>query len=292
MIWTKHLRLALPMRVAQPSVPPRGGKVPYIRYVPLKSRFLRQLVFQVILLVLAGCSQQHLVQKFASQAEQDLARHYFDLLRQKRLEDIEPVIDSSIRGPSLHDTLGKMAALIPAGEPTSVTLVGVNRMNMAGATTTLNLTFEYDFSGKWLTMNVAVKRQGGNSSIVGFNVNPESTSLEQQNKFTLGRRTSVQYIVFALTIALPLLTIWSLVVCVRTKLKGRKWPWVLFILFGIGKFAVNWTTGDWAFTPLSIQLFSAAAAAPLYGPRTLAISIPLGAVMFLLRRSETFSVED
>jgi hypothetical protein len=252
--------------------------------MPLESRLLRQFAFQVLLLVLAGCTQQNLLQKFASQAEQDLARHYIDFLRQNRFEDIERVIDSSIGGPSLHGTLGKMAALIPAGEPTSVTLVGVNRMNTASATT-LNLTFEYDFSGKWLTMNVAVKRQGGNTTIVGFNVNPEPASLEQQNKFTLTGRTSVQYIVFALTIVLPLLTIWSLVVCVRTKLKGRKWPWVLFILLGIGKFAVNWTTGQWAFAPLSIQLFSAGAFAPLYGPWTFAISIPLGALIFLLRRS-------
>jgi hypothetical protein len=55
-------------------------------------------------------------------------------------------------------------------------------------------------------------------------------------------------------------------------------------LLGVGKFAVNWTTGQWGFMPLSFQLFSAGAFAPLYGAWTLSISLPIGAIWFLLRR--------
>ncbi len=254
---------------------------------------LRQLIVPALLLLFAGCSQSDLVQKFASPEDQALAKSYIDLLRQHRFEDIEKVADSSIGGASLHNTLVKMAALIPPGEPTSVTLVGAHRssVNLVGAhrmniadSSTVNLTFEYGFSGKWLVINVAVKRQGGSTTIVGFRVIPQPASLEEQNKFTLIGKTQIQYLVFTLTIILPLLTLYVLVVCVRTKLKGRKWPWVLFIIFGFGKFAVNWTTGQWAFAPLSLQLFSASAFAPLYGQWTFAISFPLGAATFLLLR--------
>ncbi len=249
----------------------------------MESSLLRQFVVLALLLVLAGCSQADLLQKFASPEDQALARSYIDLLRQQRFEDIEKAADRSIGGASLHDTLVKMATLIPPGEPTSVTLVGAHKMKMADSST-VNLTFEYGFSGKWLVTNVAVKRQGGNTTIVGFSVIPRPTSLEEQNKFTLSGKTPIQYLVLALAIILPLLTLCSLVVCVRTKLKGRKWPWVLFVIFGFGKFAVNWTTGQWAFAPLSVQLFSASAFAPLYGQWTLAVSVPLGAITFLLLR--------
>jgi len=244
---------------------------------------LRQFIVSLILLAAAACNQQDLLQKFASPADQSLARHYIDLLRQQQYEGIERSIDPSIGGSSLHDTLVKMAALIPAGEPTSVTLVGAHQMRGAGAST-INLTFEYEFSGKWLLINVAVKRQGGNTTIVGFHVDPQPGSLEQRNKFTLSGKTPLQYIVLTLAIILPLLTLCALVVCVRTKLKGRKWPWIMFVLFGVGKFAVNWTTGQWVFAPLSVQLFSAATSAPLYGEWTVGISVPLGAIVFLLRR--------
>lgn len=249
----------------------------------MESSLLRQLVVPALLLLLAGCSQADILQKFASPEDQELARSYIDLLRQQRFEDIENVADPSVGGASLHDTLVKMATLIPPGEPTSVTLVGAHQMKMADSST-VNLTFEYGFSGKWLVANVAVKRQGGNTTIVGFSVIPQPTSLEEQNKFTLSGKTPIQYLVLALAIILPLLTLCALVVCVRTKVKGRKWPWVLFIIFGFGKLAVNWTTGQWAFAPLSFQLFSASAFAPLYGPWTLAASVPLGAITFLLLR--------
>jgi len=60
--------------------------------------------------------------------------------------------------------------------------------------------------------------------------------------------------------------------------------WGLFILFGIGKVAVNWTTGQWEASPLALQLFSASAGASLNGPWVFAVSLPLGAIVFLLRR--------
>lgn len=246
---------------------------------------LPKLFLSMILLLLVGCSQSELLQKFASPEEQSLAKGYIDLLRQQKFDDIEKAIDASISGASLHNTLIQMSSLIPNGEPTSVKLVGAHRMNMDDSTT-VDLTFEYEFPEKWLLANVAVKRQGGNNIIMGFNITPQSASLEEQSKFTLKGKTTIQYIVFTLAIIFPLLTLYALVICVRTKLKGRKWPWVLVVIFGFTQFAVNWTTGQWAFMPLSFQLFSASATAPLFGQWTLAVSLPIGAVIFLMLRKK------
>ena len=65
---------------------------------------------------------------------------------------------------------------------------------------------------------------------------------------------------------------------------GRKWPWVLFILFGIGSLAVNWTTGETQVSALALRLFSISISGALYGPWVLAVSFPLGALVFLFRR--------
>jgi hypothetical protein len=226
-----------------------------------------------------------MLQKFASPEDQSVAKHYIDLLRQRQYDVIEAAMDPSIQSKSLHETLVDMAALIPAGDPTSVTLIGANSMITTGAKT-INLTYKYDFSGKWIEANVAVKRQGSATTIVGFNVYPQASSLEDQNKFTLSGKSPVQYLVLGLAVILPLFTLFTLVICVRTKLKGKKWPWVLFVLFGLGKLAVNWTTGQWDITALSFQLFSAAAFAPANGPWTLSISLPIGAIIFLMRRKQ------
>jgi len=63
----------------------------------------------------------------------------------------------------------------------------------------------------------------------------------------------------------------------------RKWAWIIFILFGIGKISINWATGEWTIVPLSIQLFSSSAFAALNGPWIIAASLPLGAIMFITR---------
>jgi hypothetical protein len=132
--------------------------------------------------------------------------------------------------------------------------------------------------------NVAVEEKNGAKTIVGFNVNPITQSLETQNRFTLVGKDAVHYTVLLAAVAAALLTLYSLVVCARSKPLRRKWLWVLFILFGFGKAAVNWTTGEWGIAPLSVQMFSASAVAPLYGPWTIAASLPLGALMFLFYR--------
>lgn len=246
---------------------------------------LRQFFMSLLLLALVGCNQADMIQKFASPADQTLAKSYIDLLRQQRFEDIEKAADPSIAGPALHDALVQMAAFIPAGEPSTIMLVGAHRMNRDDSST-VNLTFEYGFSGKWILTSVAVRNHGGKATIVGFSVVPQPASLKQQNRFTLTKKTPIQYLVFALAIVFPLLTLWALVVCGRSKLKGRKWPWVLFVMLGFGKFAVNWTTGEWSFAPLSLQLFSAGAFAPLYGQWTVAIALPIGAITFLILRKK------
>ncbi len=250
--------------------------------------FLRQFMVGALcalLFVLGGCNQNDLLQKFASSAEQAQAKGYIDLLRQQRFDDVEKAADSSIAGATLHGTLVAMAGFIPAGEPKSITLVGAHR-SLMNDTTTVNTTYEYEFPDRWLLINVALKSQAGKTTIVGFSAVPQHKSLAEQNRFTLEGKTPMLYAILALSVLLPLFTLFALVLCIRTPFKGRKWPWVLFVLVGFGRLSVNWTSGDWSFAPVYFQLFSAGAFASPYGPWTLSIALPLGALIFLLKRSK------
>ena len=228
-----------------------------------------------------GCSQEELLQRFSSPEDQATAKSYIDRLRTGDFDEIEKSLDPSIRTPNIRDTLVKMAGLIPNQEPTSVKLVGAQSSRMPDANT-VNTTFEYNFGDKWLLANVAVRDRQGTKTIVGFNVNLMTQSLEAQNTFTLAGKSTTHYAVLVAAVAAALVTLYSLVVCARTKLPRRKWLWVLLILVGVGKVAVNWTTGEWGIAPLSVQLFSASAFAPIYGPWTIAVSLPLGAIVFLI----------
>jgi hypothetical protein len=186
----------------------------------LEACLLRHFVVSMFLLTLGACTQQDSMQKYASSADRSLARHYIDLLRARQFEEIERSMDPMLVDPSLHRTFVRMAASIPAGEPTSVTLVGVDKED-GTRFSTLNLAFEYDFSGKWLLINVQVKRRpDGTTTISGFSVHPQPSSLEQQGKYVPGK-TSLQYAMMGLVILLPLLALGALGLRIRTKLKAK-----------------------------------------------------------------------
>ena len=86
----------------------------------------------------------------------------------------------------------------------------------------------------------------------------------------------------------------------RTKMRKRKWLWIISSsLIGIGKVTMNWSTGklsliqetvnatgghSYNFDFLSFQLFGASAFAQPYGPWILSVSLPFGAILFLLKR--------
>jgi hypothetical protein len=242
------------------------------------------LGYVVLFSLLAACSQEEILQKIASPADQAIARKYIDDLRTLDFVDIEKVADPSIADELAGGTLAKMAALIPATTPTSVTLVGANRFSSGSAGTVLNLTFEYQFGSQYLLTNVATKTKRGVMTIVGFRVQPETASLETQNQFRLSGRSALQYAVLGGAIIAAIFTLVVLVICIRTKMKRRKWLWILFVLFGFGKLSVNWATGQWGVMVLAAQLFSASGTAAFFGPWIVSVSLPVGAVIFLINR--------
>ena len=269
--------------------------------------FVRFMAVGLTLLSGVGCSQDALLQKFASAEDQATAKKYVDDLRTGRYAEIEAVADPSIKGPTMRGTLEQMAGLIPDEEPSSIKLVGAETTKGPGGTIK-NLTFEYGFGDKWLLVNLATQSRADVFTIVGFNVYlPDgrtvlftlakavgddrwdkaqivAQSLADGNRFGLTGKTPGQYLILALAILLPLLTLYALILCARTKMVRGKWLWIVVILLGVGKVAVNWTTGEWQVTPLAIQLLSVSAFTAGYGPWVVAVSVPLGAILFLFRR--------
>jgi len=242
-----------------------------------------RLIAVLSVALLVGCNQQDAIRWFASAQDQATARGYIDDLRHGEWAPIERQIDPGLASADLHGTLLRMANLIPREEPLSVKIVGAQTVHTPEGTAK-NLTFEYEFPSGWLVFNVATREKAGHFTIVGLQVYPQPASLEAQNRFRLAGKTPLEYWVLALAVICPLLTLVAGVVCIRSKLNRRKWPWLLFILIGVGKLWVNWTTGAWGVSVLFVQLFSASATAQLYGPWIISFSVPLGAIIFLLRR--------
>jgi hypothetical protein len=80
-------------------------------------------------------------------------------------------------------------------------------------------------------------------------------------------------------------TLWTAVLIARTEMPHR-WGWVVVALLGIGKVAINWTTGEMGTTLFSLPLFGGSISrSGAIGPWIVAFTFPLGAIMALYRRS-------
>jgi hypothetical protein len=59
--------------------------------------------------------------------------------------------------------------------------------------------------------------------------------------------------------------------------------WIIFILIGLAKLNLDWTTGQMGFRLIAFQIPGAGISKMgLYAPWILSVSVPLGAILFLI----------
>lgn len=235
-------------------------------------------------LLISGCDQANVMKKLTPPEAESAAKKYIELLRDKKFEEIEKNLDPSMKGQDVRKMLTKMAEAIPAKNPDTVKVVSLQATKRSDVSTT-NITFEYQFQRDWFLINVATEKKGDSTTIVGFNVNTIPDSLEQLTKFTIKEKTPLQYTFLVMAIIIPLFVIYSLVLCLRTDIDKFKWLWIAFVMLGFVKFSINWTTGGWAVAPFSVLLFGVGAYAPPYGSWVISFSLPVGAIIFILKRN-------
>jgi hypothetical protein len=120
--------------------------------------------------------------------------------------------------------------------------------------------------------------------VTSFSDYAESESLEEANRFTFTGKEPVQYVILAAAIGSLALMIYAFVLCIRTPMEKRKWLWIILVFVGVAKVGVDWTTGETFFRLLYIFIPAATAGKDLYGPWSISVSIPLGALLFLIYR--------
>jgi hypothetical protein len=249
---------------------------------PLASAF-RILGLLVIPLLLAACNQALVMSVLAPPQDKSVAEYYIGLFIAGNLGTIERDLDPAMDAGDTNAKLTEAFKLVPQVPPISTKLVGMKVLTFNGEYTT-SFSYEYQYPGKWLIISVATRGKGADFHITALTVQEITAPLEQINRFTLSGKSGVQYLVLAAIPIVALITLMALVLCIREKGIKLKWLWIIFILLGIGAFGVNWKNGDTGLQIASMQLFSASAIAAPYGPWILRISLPLGALIYLIRR--------
>jgi len=236
----------------------------------------------LLLVLLAGCDQANLMREMTAPEDESAAINYVDLLRQNKVDQIEKDLDHSLEDAGTQSMLASMAGLFPNQQPVSVKVVGMQGFR-DGAFSSVNITLEYEFPEKWLLANVVTKRGSGSVTITGFHVYEISDSLEHRNRFTLADMSVGKFTTLLFAVVAVVLSLYAFVVCIRTNLK-RKWLWSIVSLLGVGQLSINWITGEARINALAFHLPPGGATATPYGPWVVYVSLPVGAILFLLLR--------
>jgi hypothetical protein len=242
---------------------------------------------------ISGCFQYAYGDSDAAAPHIAFAKEFFDLLRTGNLDVARSRINPAAVKPELQRSLQDASRLFPHQEPrdvkTIVDFVNVHCENgpVGGTTDTwrANVTLQYEFAGVWLLASATVSKNADAMLIDGVEVERIAGPLDKINSFSFERKSTFQYAFLAAVCAMPIFIVAALVICFRTPLPKHKWLWSIFIAFGVGQIALNWTTGRIDVSLLNVQLLGAGFVKPsAYTPVYLLLSLPLGAIVFLARR--------
>jgi len=250
-----------------------------------------------ISVMLAGCKLVSLPQALIPPAEQTFAGDFVELLRTGNLDAADSELSTRNQSPEIRAGIAKVAAIFPPGEVLSVDTTNWRHTHFTStnrpSVDQTDFEFQYHIANEWLLADVILIRQDDRLFVDGVRATPMSGPLQELNRFTVVGKPTGNYLFLAVTIAMPLFIIYALVACVRTRGLRRKWLWIIFILLGVGVFVLNWTTGRLAINPLYVQILGAGfTRSGFYGPWHLAVSIPVGAIVFLLRRQALARQQD
>jgi hypothetical protein len=233
-------------------------------------------------LKLYGYDRASLLKKNMTQEDETLARDCVNLLFQDRFDEIEARLDPSVKNADTHEKLAEMSTFFPS-EPISVKTVEAGVVHGRDSSTT-TITLEYQFQRSWLLAHIVIRTKDGLRTITAFRITPTAEPLEVMNEFTLDDKGFSQYAGLLLALSVTALTLYAFALCIRMKIGRKKWVWLLAILAGVCRLTVNWTTGEWFFTPLAFLIPPVTISCTAYGPWMLQIFSPVGAIAFLRLR--------
>jgi hypothetical protein len=237
----------------------------------------------LFVLALLGCDRSSMMKKMIPEQDAAVAKHYTEAIRHGEYEALEQDAGPSLAGPELRGMLVNMTTIFPdpTEEPTSLKPVALGFFRKADGATNTSITLEYEFREKWVLAEVVTQKINGKVMLMGIQVRSIPESIETLNGFNFLGKGGSQYTVLLLALMAPLLALYAFVMCIKARLGMSKWLWLAFILVGVGKLAVNWTTGQVFFTPFAVQLVPGGASALGYAPWMVYTSLPIGAIAFL-----------
>ena len=241
---------------------------------------MKPLIVLVFVFFLASCNRAELVESMVPQDKKAKAIEILETLRKGTGDEMLPILAENLQNPEAAQTIAYIAEGLPDTDYSDLILVDY-RWRKVNSKEFYHFVFEYDFSGRYILTDINLEKRDSDLLIAGIHANELPKSVRELSQFTFENKSITHYIIFLAAVIFPLITLYTLIVCIRTKGLKRKWLWCLFTLIGVATFNLNWHNCDFNMQLLSIKLFNSGfLSSGAYGPTFINVSIPLGVILF------------
>ncbi len=236
----------------------------------------------ILLLCLAGCSQEGWNDRLASAQEQARALRIADQVRAGRLDKISEEATSELR-PQLPSYMTQIATLMRSVRG-AFHLQTVSSFSLSGGSTTKTFVVQAGSADHWAVVQIVFQGSGNAQQLAGLNVTSFKADRSKINNFEIGRRGLLGYLWLTMMLACACTCVWAVILIWRSQWQKRRWLWTLGSLFGFAGFGLNWSTGAWAILFINVSLLGAQGTkAGPYAPWLLSFGFPVVALIVIVR---------
>lgn len=216
------------------------------------------------------------------------ATQMFDDLRLGRIAAVRARMTPEASAVTTPAQLEAVRAYAPRGAPLERRVVNWSIFVATSSPQTAQMAYELRYPDQGVLYTLTLKRPNSAApwSVERFNLLKASNAELARNRLQPLGKPALQWLFLAMTVLSPVLMLAALVIVLRGPKMKLKWLWAIVAFAGIGTAQMNWSTGQWAFQILSIQLIGAGMTKTGFlgfYPWLLKFTVPIGAVAALWR---------
>ena len=226
-----------------------------------------------------------------TQEPAQFAQRYLSLIDAKKWDAVLALSDRDWRNANAQRALAAVADMVPGGMPDAIHVAGFHahksfttNFSSTSYAQSEDITLEYVYPTKTILASFLLRPDGSSFLVRQMNIKPLPAPLEQYHEFYFLGQSALSYAVLSAAILLLAFNIYALVQCIMTPDLRFKWLWIPFVAVGFLAIRYDWTDAVFSYKALAMNVPAADFALSAFQPFMIRLSLPVGAVLFLLWR--------
>jgi hypothetical protein len=212
----------------------------------------------------------------------------FDDLRLGKISAVQARLTPEAKAVVTPAQLQAVRAFAPPSAPLDRRAINLSMFLAASGPQTTEVVYELRYPGEGVLYSVRLKRPTGTAAwaVEYLDLKRASNADLARNGLSPIGKPPLQWLFLLMTALAPALMLFALVAVLRGPKMKLKWLWAIIAFAGLGMAQMNWSTGQWNFNILSVQLIGAGMTRSGFlgfYPWLLKFTVPVGAVVALWR---------